>query len=551
MNALNRCFFLSLFAALILIGCGGGGGGSDPAAAVSTLSGTAAVGAPIVAGTVNVTCAAGPTITGIPTTSTTGAWSVNVTGQTLPCAVQIMGGTINGSANTTAYQSFAINLGTVNVTPLTDLIVANLVGTTTPATWFAGLTGSQLSAISSTQVTTALNNLRTSLGLTALNTIDPVTLAFDPTNGVVMDDILTALAIAITSNATSYTALLNLAGTGSGFTTPAGFNTALSTAYASTTSGGGGTGTGGGGGGTGVTPSKSLVFTSSPFGIYKIDLSNANAATSISTDNLGKEIMGSPAQTKVAYTFGGATKILNVADGSVIHTEAGSVPLGWLDNDVLLIGVGTHLFYTSLATIDTANSNALTSVISFSNYSACMADGDGLSPDRTQLVLACRVNVNIEGELVVVNIAAQTQMAYPTTSVGLSWPPDWLNNGYIAWTRYNNGNLHHALASDITNTIVEETTVPATRVNPWPGGRVLALGTESAGPASRLISIPSGTRNDITWMDGVVTVKVSYDDTDILYGLGSKLYLNNGSNTSPQQIRNSGFGFGYYHSYSW
>jgi len=32
-----------------------------------------------------------------------------------------------------------ISTGTVNVTPLTDLLVANLVGTATPSTWYAGL----------------------------------------------------------------------------------------------------------------------------------------------------------------------------------------------------------------------------------------------------------------------------------------------------------------------------------------------------------------------------------------------------------------------------
>lgn len=231
-------------AALALTGCGGGG--SDAPSAM-TLNGTAAVGVPISGAIVNVVCAAGPALTGIPNTSTTGAWSVNVSGQTLPCAVQITGGTINGSTNATAYQSIATRIGTVNVTPLTTLLVANLAGTTTPSTWFTGLTGAQLNAITAARVTTALGNLRTALGLTALNGIDPITLAFNPTSGVVMDDILTALASAITSNASSYTSLLNLAGAsaGAGFTT-AGVNTALTTAYANTSSGGsGGTSSGG------------------------------------------------------------------------------------------------------------------------------------------------------------------------------------------------------------------------------------------------------------------------------------------------------------------
>jgi len=229
---------VALLGVLLLGACSGGTSGAA-APASTTLSGTAAVGFPIVGGAVNVTCAAGTALTGIPNTSATGAWSVNVSGQTLPCAVRVTGGTINSVANIINYQSIAISLGTVNVTPLTDLIVANLAGAN-PSTWFTGLTPTQVAAITDAQVTTALTNLRTALNLTALNTINPITLAFNPTGGVAMDDILTALRNAITSSATTYAALLNAAGltAGATITPPAGLSTALATAYAATTSGG-------------------------------------------------------------------------------------------------------------------------------------------------------------------------------------------------------------------------------------------------------------------------------------------------------------------------
>lgn len=233
-----------MLASLIVVGCGGGGG--DSPAASTTLSGTAAVGAPIVGATVTVKCAAGTALSNIPSTSATGAWTVTLSGQTLPCAVSVSGGTVNGVANTTAYQSIANSLGTVNVTPLTSLLVANLAGTSTPDTWFTGLTPAQLSAITTTQVSTSLANLRTALNLTALNTIDPITLPFNPASGVVMDDILTALGSAMVSNpALSYSNLLASAGASAGatITPPAGLNTALVTALAGTTSGGGTGGT--------------------------------------------------------------------------------------------------------------------------------------------------------------------------------------------------------------------------------------------------------------------------------------------------------------------
>lgn len=240
MNILNRSIAALLIAVLTLIGCGGGGGGSSPPA--TTLSGTAAVGFPIVNGTVNVTCAAGTTISGIANTSATGAWSVNVAGQTLPCAVQVTGGTINGVTNATTYQSIATSIGTVNVTPLTNLVMANLTGTTIPSTWFAGLTPAQLNAITTAQVTTAVTNVQTALGLTALNTINPITLAFNANSGVVMDDILTALRNAMMTANVTYASLLNSAGATAGatITPPAGLSAALAAAYAGTTSGGSG-----------------------------------------------------------------------------------------------------------------------------------------------------------------------------------------------------------------------------------------------------------------------------------------------------------------------
>lgn len=144
---------LVMLASLIVVACGGGGG-SSPAAS-TTLSGTAAVGAPIVGATVTVKCAAGTSLSNIPSTSATGAWSVTLSGQTLPCAVQVSGGTIRGAANTITYQSIANAYGIVNVTPLTDLLVANLAGSAV-----AAFTPAQLAAITPANIATALTKLR-------------------------------------------------------------------------------------------------------------------------------------------------------------------------------------------------------------------------------------------------------------------------------------------------------------------------------------------------------------------------------------------------------
>jgi hypothetical protein len=224
---------------LVLAGCGGGGGGGSGGSA-NAITGTAAVGSPIVGATATVKCASSTTLP-TSTTSSVGGMSITLTGQTFPCAVQITGGTINGVANTTVYHSVAMSAGNVNATPLTDLLIANLAGTATPSTWFANLTTAQLAAITQMKLNTALTNLQGALGSTLPTSINPITTAFTPTAGVQMDDVLSAFAIALTNNGTSHANLLASAGasTGAAFTPPAGFGVAFAGGFTRTLTGGG------------------------------------------------------------------------------------------------------------------------------------------------------------------------------------------------------------------------------------------------------------------------------------------------------------------------
>ncbi len=225
---------LIFFVIVFLTSCSSGG--SSSTLPTSTLGGVAAVGTPIVGGNISVICTAGNPLS--TTTDTGGTWQVTFSGETFPCAVEVSGGTINAVANTTNYNSIAISAGTVNVTPLTDLLVANLVGTTTPSTWFAGLSSNpaQLASITQTQVNTALTNLNTTLlsGLTQLSANNPITTTFTPTSGNVNDDMLTALSTAMTNAGVPYTNLLGDASTATPIT---GFNTALTIAYSHTPTG--------------------------------------------------------------------------------------------------------------------------------------------------------------------------------------------------------------------------------------------------------------------------------------------------------------------------
>ncbi|MBI3481362.1 MAG: IPT/TIG domain-containing protein [Nitrosomonadales bacterium] len=238
-KAVTRGIGLNVVILLTLAGCGGGGSGSSTATS-STLGAVAAVGYPIVGGVVQVKCASGPVLG--TTTGSTGTWQVILSaGQSLPCAVEIKGGTINNVANNTSYHSIATVTGTVNVTPLTDLLVANLAAQD-PGTWFAGLSTSpaKLAAITQAKVDSALANLRSALsGLVPLSTINPITTSFFAIPGNAIDDMLAALQAAITNSGGSYTysTLLNAASTISFTTAVAALNTALPVAYAGTTSG--------------------------------------------------------------------------------------------------------------------------------------------------------------------------------------------------------------------------------------------------------------------------------------------------------------------------
>lgn len=120
-----RSAALGLAASLMLAACGGGGG-SDAAPQTPdndtlTLQGTAATGAAIAGAAVDVKCAAG---SGSATTATNGNFTVSIEGGSLPCVLRV---TPAGGAT---LHSVAAGSGsvTVNLTPLSELIVAQAAG---------------------------------------------------------------------------------------------------------------------------------------------------------------------------------------------------------------------------------------------------------------------------------------------------------------------------------------------------------------------------------------------------------------------------------------
>lgn len=131
MTASRTGFFSGTVMAGVLLaisGCGGGssgggsGGGTTPPATTS-LSGTAAVGAAIVSGTVSALCADGSGFTSAVTTAANGSWSGTVPDGALPCVL-----TVSGGSPAITLRSYASQPGTINITPLTDLTLALATG---------------------------------------------------------------------------------------------------------------------------------------------------------------------------------------------------------------------------------------------------------------------------------------------------------------------------------------------------------------------------------------------------------------------------------------
>ncbi len=256
------------------------------AGTTGSLSGTAATGAPIANGAITVKCAGGSDLQ--TTTASDGQWSVTLSGHTLPCAVQVSAG---GGQN---LHSLAYEIGTVNVTPLTDLVVANLVGVD-PANWFAGLGPSAWQAITSTAVGTAVGNIKTALNLPALQSLDPIRDSFQARAGNTMDDILEALADALASSGMDYGQLLAAAYSANFANAVQTLATALNTAYANHTSGsgagssggsssGGGSSAGGtGGSGSGGSNTAPVLSSGSGYHIaysgYQVGIDGRNDVT--------------------------------------------------------------------------------------------------------------------------------------------------------------------------------------------------------------------------------------------------------------------------------
>jgi len=197
------------------------------------LTGTAATGAPIIGGNVDIKCAEGSPLTAI--TNENGVWEVNISGQVFPCALAVTGGNLDGNES---FYSLALGIGNINITPLTNLVVANLVGQN-PKEWFDSLNVASLTTVNQTALDNSLDSIATELGLTtALNDLNPFTVAFNAVTGDRFDNILQAMANVVSAVLTNYDQLLNWAAYPGTFNLPVSFSTEFNTAFNTITNGG-------------------------------------------------------------------------------------------------------------------------------------------------------------------------------------------------------------------------------------------------------------------------------------------------------------------------
>lgn len=160
---------LALTAAAALAACGGGGSDTPAAPSAVTIAGTAAKGAALAGATVSVKCAAG---TGTATTGSDGKYTVTITGANLPCALKVVG-TEGSVFHSVVVPAGASSSFIANITPLTELLVANVAGAT-PAAFYAGFGSS--TTVTPAALTQAIDYVKTALAsATDLTGVNPVT----------------------------------------------------------------------------------------------------------------------------------------------------------------------------------------------------------------------------------------------------------------------------------------------------------------------------------------------------------------------------------------
>lgn len=187
-------------ALLALSACSGGDSESappppppPPASGTLTLTGVVARGAAIANAAVAVTCQTG---TGTATSAANGSFTVTITSGALPCVAKATGtdGTVLNSVAQGSGSS-----ATVNISPLTELVVAQAIGA--PAsTLFANFNAAAQARVSATALTQATGVVATALqSVVSLTGVDPFKDTLVAGSGTGLDGKLDQLGAALTA----------------------------------------------------------------------------------------------------------------------------------------------------------------------------------------------------------------------------------------------------------------------------------------------------------------------------------------------------------------
>lgn len=181
---------------LTIYGCGGGGGtAAEPGAVVAqSFSGNAAAGLPLV-GTVTVKDANGASRS--TPIGANGAYTVDVTGMTAPFVFRAEGNVGGRNYILHSAASAADVNGTINITPLTDLIVANIAGQLAEGYFNTG----NFSTLTKTELDAETSSLRAKLlpmlqAMGVDSSIDLLRTAFTPLSSA-LDKALDVISVSV------------------------------------------------------------------------------------------------------------------------------------------------------------------------------------------------------------------------------------------------------------------------------------------------------------------------------------------------------------------
>ena len=165
---------IALASAGLLVACGGGSSDNTPDTGTGTtssitLTGVVAKGAALAGASVTAKCATGSTATPA-TTSSTGNYTITIPSGALPCVLEAVASAADGGMVLHSVAAAGATTTTANITPLTELLVAQLTGQD-PTNFMTSVTAGNLAAaVTDVAVTAAQTAVLVTLAAAGVDT---------------------------------------------------------------------------------------------------------------------------------------------------------------------------------------------------------------------------------------------------------------------------------------------------------------------------------------------------------------------------------------------